>query len=329
MDENNLNLTAKALVASGKGILAADESFPTIEKRFLTIGLGSTEENRRAYRELLFKTEGIEKFISGVIMFDETIKDKTSDGVPFPEILTKKGIIPGIKVDEGMEEMAGYPGDKLTKGIDGLTDRLIEYKKLGAKFTKWRAAFTISVVNPSIQCVEENASRLAEFAYLSQQNGLVPIVEPEILNDGNHTIDKCYEITRSVLRIVFLKLKEKNVDFKGMLLKPNMILPGKDSVKSTPTEISQKTIEVLKEIVPAEVPGIVFLSGGQTEDEATDNLREMNKIGGAPWELSFSFGRALQNSALKTWNGKAENVKEAQLQFMNRAKMNSEARYGK
>ncbi len=320
---------AKALVAEGKGILAADESFPTIEKRFLTISLGSTEVNRRAYRELLFTTEGIEKYISGVILFDETIKDKTNDGIPFPEVLTKKGIMPGIKVDEGMEDMAGYPGDKLTKGIDGLSDRLVEYRNLGAKFTKWRAAFTVSVVNPSIQCVEENASRLAEFAYLSQQNGLVPIVEPEILSDGNHTIDKCYEITRSVLRIVFLKLKEKNVDLKGMLLKPNMILPGKDAVKSTPTEIAQKTLEVLKETVPAEVPGIVFLSGGQTEEEATDNLREMNKIDSVPWELSFSFGRALQNSALQTWSGKGENVGEAQLQFTNRAKMNSEARYGK
>ncbi len=325
----DLNQVAKALVAEGKGILAADESFPTIEKRFLTISLGSTLENRKAYRELLFTTEGIEKYISGVIMFDETIKDKTSTGIPFPEVLTKKGIMPGIKVDEGMEDMAGYPGDKLTKGIEGLSDRLVEYKKLGAKFTKWRAAFTISVVNPSIQCVEENASRLAEFAYLSQQNGLVPIVEPEILSDGNHTIDKCYEITRSVLRIVFLKLKEKNVDPKGMLLKPNMILPGKDAVKSNPAEIAQKTIEVLKEIVPAEVPGIVFLSGGQTEEEATENLREMNKIDGAPWELSFSFGRALQNSALQAWSGKKENVSEAELQFLNRAKMNSEARYGK
>lgn len=320
---------AKLLVAPGKGILAADESFPTIEKRFLNIGIASTENLRREYRELLFTAPGIENFISGIIMFDETIKDKISEGTPFHEVLSKKGIIPGIKVDEGLENMTGYPGDKLTKGINNLAERLNEYKKLGAKFAKWRAAFSISEVNPSIQCVEENANRLATYASICQANHFVPIVEPEVLMDGNHNIDRCYEVTRSVLRIVFLKLKEKNINFKGMLLKPNMVLPGKESGdKGTPEIIAQKTIEVLKEVVTQDVPGIVFLSGGQTPDEATNNLRAMNKIG-SPWQLSFSFGRALQDPALKAWMGKNENIKIAQQEFLTRAKMNSEARYGK
>jgi fructose-bisphosphate aldolase, class I len=321
--------TAKALVEVAKGILAADESFPTIEKRFLSIGISSTLELRREYRELLFTALDIEKYISGVIMFDETIKDKINDGTSFPEILIKKGIAAGIKVDEGMDEMAGYPGDKLTKGLDGLEARLIEYKNLGASFAKWRAAFSISEVNPSIQCVEENAIRLAEYASICQKVGIVPIVEPEILMDGNHGIDRCYEVTRSVLRIVFLKLKDRNINFKGMLLKPNMVLPGNESGdKSDPETIAQKTIEVLKEVVPPEVPGIVFLSGGQTPDEATNNLREIAKIGG-PWQLSFSFGRALQEPALKAWSGNRDNKLKAQQEFITRAKMNSDARYGK
>lgn len=311
---------ARLLVLPGKGILAADESFPTIEKRFLTVGIGSTEETRRAYRELLFTTAGIEEFISGIIMFDETIRQK---------LLTNPNIIPGIKVDQGMEDMVGYPGDKLTKGIDGLSDRLIEYKNLGAKFAKWRAAFSVSEVNPSIQCVEENANRLATYAKTCQDNSFVPIVEPEVLMDGNHSIDKSYEVTRSVLRIVFMKLKDKNVNLDAMLLKPNMVIPGKDAPKALPSEIAQKTLEVLKEVVPQEVPGIVFLSGGQSEEEATDNLREINKMDNAPWELSFSYGRALQNSALAIWAGKKENREAAQREFLKRAKMNSLARYGK
>ncbi len=311
---------AKALVVQGKGILAADESFPTIEKRFLSIGISSTEDLRREYRKLLFTTPGIEEFISGIIMFDETIRQK---------LLTNSAIISGIKVDLGMKDMAGYPGDKLTDGIDGLESRLAEYKTLGAKFAKWRAAFMISEVNPSIQCVEENANRLAEYARICQANGFVPIVEPEILMDGNHSIDKCYETTRSVLRIVFMKLKEKNINFKAMLLKPNMVVPGNDSGDmSTPAIIAQKTLEVLKEVVPIEVPGIVFLSGGQTPDAATNNLREINKLGGE-WQLSFSFGRALQDTALKAWGGKPANINAAQQEFLTRARMNSLARYGK
>ncbi|CAN5326930.1 fructose-bisphosphate aldolase class I [soil metagenome] len=316
---DSLQEIAKQLVAPGKGILAADESLGTIEKRFLTINLQSNHETRLAYRKMLFDTPGVEEYISGIIMFDETLRDK---------VLTNPNIIAGIKVDEGMKDMPGFPGDKLTDGLIGLNERLIEYKALGAKFAKWRAAFLISEVNPSIQSVEGNAERLAEYALLCQQNGIVPIVEPEILMDGNHTIDRCYEVTRSVLKIVFIKLKDKKVDLSAILLKPNMILPGVESDKTTSDVIAQKTLEVLNDCVDQIVPGIVFLSGGQTEEEATDNLREINKVGGK-WELSFSFGRALQNSALKTWNGKNENVANAQQVFLARAKMNSLARYGK
>ncbi|HEX6977247.1 MAG TPA: class I fructose-bisphosphate aldolase [Patescibacteria group bacterium] len=321
MDLPGLEKTAHDLVAPGKGILAADESFPTIEKRFKAINIESTEQTRRAYRELLFSTPGIEEYISGIIQFDETLKQK---------VLTNSNVISGIKVDEGLADFPNYPGDKVTKGIESLQARLKEYSALGAKFTKWRAAFTISEVNPSIQAVEENARLLAEFASLSQSEGLVPIVEPEVLMDGVHSMDKCYETTRSILKIVFLKLSQKGVDFKAMLLKPNMILPGKDNPnKPDPEEVAQKTLEVLKDTVPQDVPGIVFLSGGQTEEEATDNLRQLNKVGNAPWQLSFSYGRALQNSALKIWAGKSENVKAAQEAFLARAKMNSLARYGK
>ncbi|HWA52399.1 MAG TPA: class I fructose-bisphosphate aldolase [Patescibacteria group bacterium] len=327
MDE--LENLAKALVTKGKGILAADESFPTIEKRFTAVGISSTQEARRAYREMLFTTQGIENFISGVIMFDETSRDKTSTGENFTDVLIKKGIIPGIKVDQGMEDMAGYPGDKLTDGLTGLKERLVDYKELKLQFTKWRAAFSISEVNPSIQCVEENANRLAEYASIAQSSGFVPIVEPEVLMDGSHTIDKCYEVTRSVLRIVFMKLKDKNVNFRAMLLKPNMVLPGSGSGTATSETVAQKTIEVLKDCVPQEIPGIVFLSGGQSEEEAANNLREMNKRDDVPWELSFSFGRALQNSALEIWKGNPTMVKDAQDKFLEVAKVNSNARNGK
>lgn len=321
MDKTALASIAKALVAPGKGILAADESFPTIEKRFKSIGIESTEETRRVYRELLFTTPGIEEYISGVILFDETLRQK---------ILTNSAIIPGIKVDEGTEDFEGYLGEKITKGLDGLAERLQDYKNLGAKFTKWRAIFTIIGSAPSLECVEENANELAEFALISQNEGFVPIVEPEVLMEGNHDIDKCYETTHTVLKMLFIKLKEKNVDLSCLLLKPNMILPGKDNPnKADPILIAQKTIEALKDVVPPEVPGIVFLSGGQTPDGATDNLREMNKLGGVSWQLSFSFGRALQEPVLKAWQGKEENKMVAQNAFFARAKMNSEARYGR
>ena len=321
MDNAALVSTAETLVASGKGILAADESFPTIEKRFKSIGVESTEETRRAYRELLFTTPGIEEYISGIIMFDETLRQ---------QILTNKVIIPGIKVDEGTEELPGCPGEKITKGIEGLAKRLKEYQALGSKFSKWRAVFNITPNTPSLEAIERNNTLLAEFAFISQNEGFVPIVEPEVLMDGDHNIDKCYETTRTVLEMLFIKLKEKSVDLSCLLLKLNMILPGKDNPdKAEPTLVARKTLEVLKDIVPFEVPGIVFLSGGQTPDEATDNLRTMNKIGGVAWQLSFSFGRALQEPVLKAWAGREENKKAARDAFFDRAKINSEARYGK
>jgi fructose-bisphosphate aldolase class I len=320
MNNAALISTAKALVAPGKGILAADESLPTIEKRFKSIGIESTEENRRVYRELLFTTPGIEEFISGIIMFDETLRQ---------QILTNKAIIPGTKVDQGTEELSDHPGERITKGIEGLAERLKEYQALGAKFSKWRAVFVIGQETPSVECLEKNSLLLAEFAAVSQTEGFVPVVEPEVLMDGNHGIDRCYEVTRAVLKFVFIKLNEKNVDLSCLLLKPNMILPGKDNLnKADPVLIAQKTLEVLKDVVPSEVPGIVFLSGGQSPEEATDNLREMNKIGGVDWQLSFSFGRALQEPVLKVWVGREENKKMAQDAFFARAKMNSEARYG-
>lgn len=319
MDE--LQDLAKQLVAPGKGILAADESLPTIEKRFKAIGIESTEETRRAYREMLFSTVGIEQYISGIIQFEETLKDG---------ILKNPNIIPGIKVDQGTQDYKGNPNEKITKGIEGLAERLNEYKSLGARFAKWRAVFKITPETPSIQNLEENAILLAKYAKICQDTGFVPIVEPEVLMDGDHNIDRCGDVTRGVLKVVFLKLKEGGVGLRGMLLKPNMILPGEEyPMKATPVEVAAKTLEVLKEVVPQEVPGIVFLSGGQSEEEATENLREMNKLGGVQWQLSFSYGRALQNSALKTWAGKVENIVFAQQAFLSRAKMNSEARYGR
>jgi len=325
---DGLQDVAKNLVAKGKGILAADEKLSSIEKRFSALGIPSTHESRRAYREMLFTTPGIEQYISGIIQFDETLRD---------QILKNPNVISGIKVDEGIEDSVGTEGEKITKGIEGLANRLKEYKSLGAKFTKWRAVFSISATTPSLECIEKNADLLSEFAFISQSEGFVPIVEPEVLMDGDHSIDKCYETTRAILKIVFEKLKQKNVDFTSMLLKPNMILPGKErEEKVTSVEVAQKTMEVLKQVVPSGVPGVVFLSGGQTEDQATENLREMNKLkssspdgAGVDFELSFSYGRALQNSALKAWAGKQENVKIAQDAFLKRAKMNSEARYGK
>lgn len=313
---------AKALVASGKGILASDESFPTIEKRFKTINLESTEDSRKAYRDMLFATAGIEDYLSGIILFDETLRQK---------LLTNSQVIAGIKVDQGLQDYKLHPPQKITKGIEGLSERLKEYKNLGALFTKWRAVFTIATELPTIQFVEESAKLLAEFAKISQTEELVPIVEPEVLMDGTHDIDKCYEATRAVLKVVFIKLIDK-VNLRGMLLKSNMVLPGKESgQKVTPEDIAQKTLEVLEATVPPEVPGIVFLSGGQTPDEATVNLNAINKSaknGKYPWQLSFSFGRALQDEALKAWNGKAENIKLAQDLFLERLKMVSAARKG-
>jgi len=332
MKENkpDIRSTAGALVAPGKGILAADESFPTIEKRFAKINVPSTEENRRAYREILITTPGIGEYISGVILFDETIRQKTKDGVPFPNVLTTKGVIPGIKVDKGTQDVADSPGEKTTTGLEGLAKRLVEYRELGARFTKWRAVYSISPTLPSDKVIQANAQALADYALISQQAGLVPIVEPEVLMDGDHTIQKCEDVSTRVLLAVFAKLREKGVDLEGMLLKPNMVLPGKDCPEKVDIkQVSEATIRTLKNSVPTSVPGIVFLSGGQTPEQATMYLNEMNKVAGLPWQLSFSFGRALQDPVLKTWNGHPDNLEASQKAFDKRARLNSLARYGK
>lgn len=326
---DKLKSTAKALVSSGKGILAADESSPTIEKRFESIGVPSSKATRQAYREMLFMTKGIGEFISGVIMFDETIRQQARDGTPFPDILRTQGVIPGIKVDEGKDPLPDSPEETLTKGLDGLSKRLEEYRKLGAEFTKWRAVIKIGDGLPTQGAIEANAEALAEYAKVSQEAGFVPIVEPEVLMDGDHDIARCEEVTNETLKIVYQKLNEQGVMLAGTLLKPNMILPGKGAAQEvSPQDVARATLRVLKQTVPEDVPGIVFLSGGQTEEQATTNLNEMNKLEKSPWGLSFSYGRALQTSALKTWSGRAENVSRAQKVFYKRAKLNSQARLG-
>ncbi len=331
MTASDLEATAKALVAPGKGILAADESSPTIKKRFDSINVESTEENRRAYREILFTTPGVGEFISGVILFDETIRQKASDGVPFVEVLKSQGIIPGIKVDKGAKPLAGAPGEKVTEGLDGLRDRLQEYFDLGARFTKWRAVIAIGDGLPSTYCIDVNAHALARFAALSQEAGLVPIVEPEVLMDGDHDLARCAEATEATLARVFAALRDQRVVLEGMLLKPNMVLDGKDHApKASVEEVAAATVKTLRRTVPAAVPGIVFLSGGQTDEEATAHLNAMNAMDAAhPWQLSFSYGRALQAPPLKTWAGNAANAEAAKKAFYRRAKLNSAARYGR
>lgn len=329
--ENQLIKTAKALVAPGKGILAADESGGTIKKRFDTIGVESTEENRRAYREILFTTSGAEEFISGVILYDETIRQSASDGTtPFPEVLKKNGIIPGIKVDTGAKALAFSPNEKVTEGLDGLRERFQEYYGMGARFSKWRGVITIGEGIPTDYCLHVNAHALACYAVLSQEAGIVPIVEPEVLMDADNTLEICNSVTERTLKAVFNELRLQKVLLEGMLLKPNMIISGKKcSKQSTKEEIAAATIALFKKVVPSEVPGIVFLSGGQSDIEATVNLNEMNKTKGLPWELSFSYGRALQSSVLAAWGGKTTNVDAAKKAFYHRAKMNSQARFGK
>ncbi|MBD3310999.1 MAG: fructose-bisphosphate aldolase class I [Candidatus Magasanikbacteria bacterium] len=328
---DNLESIAKVLIASHKGILAADESTNTITKRFDVLGIESTEETRRQYREMLFTTAGIENYISGVILFDETIRQETEDGVSFVDVLKEKGIIPGIKVDQGKEAMQSSPEEMITKGLDSLAKRLQEYYKFGARFAKWRAVIKISEKLPTEECIEKNMSDLAQYAKICQENDFVPIVEPEVLRDGSHGIDRCYEVTKKVLEKLFEKLSEAGVDLKGILLKPNMITPGEASEEEMDPEIiAEKTVECFKAVVPEVVPGVVFLSGGQTEAQACENLNAMNKnYTDLPWQLSFSYGRALQNSAMRTWNGKDENVGEAQEVFLNRAKLVSAGREGK
>jgi fructose-bisphosphate aldolase class I len=330
MKNENLESVARKLVAAGRGILAADESLPTIEKRFKSIDVASTEENRRAYREILFTTAGAGEFISGVILFDETIRQKTRDGRTFIEALEQQTIIPGIKVDRGTKPMANFPGEKITEGLDGLRERLAEYRQLGARFAKWRAVISIGEKIPTRRCIETNAELLARYAALSQEAYLVPIVEPEVLMDGAHTIERHFEVTEQTLRSVFHALAEHRVALEAMLLKPNMVLSGKDCPEQASVqEVAEATVRCMKRVVPAAVPGLVFLSGGQSDLQATEHLNAMNDLGHVPWELSFSFGRALQAPVLKAWKGNAANAAEAQRAFHHRAWCNSKARFGK
>ena len=330
MSKQDLKSVAKALVAEGKGILAADESSGTIKKRFDSISVESTEETRRSYREMLFTTEGAADYVSGVILFDETIRQSTSDGVPFTEVLSKQGTLPGIKVDTGAKPMAGFAGELVTEGLDGLRDRLAEYVELGAKFAKWRAVITIGDGIPTVACLNANAHALARYAALCQEAGLVPIVEPEVLMDGDHDIDRCEQVTTETLNRQYDALVELDVMLEGTLLKPNMVISGKGCKKqASPEEIAEATVRTFLRTVPAAVPGIVFLSGGQTAEQATENLNAMNAMGKFPWELSFSYGRALQAPALAAWSGKTDNVPKAQKVYHHRAKMNGLARYGK
>ena len=320
---------AKDLVAPNKGILAADESHPTIAKRFDSISISNTEENRRAYRDMLFTTSGIEDYISGVILFDETIRQSSSDGTPFAELLKGRGIIPGIKVDKGAKDLANFPGEKVTEGLDGLRDRLAEYYEMGARFTKWRAVIDIGEGIPTEFAIHANGHALARYAALSQEAGLVPIVEPEVLMDGGHDIDRCDEVTRATLKALFMQLELHRVDLPGLLLKTNMVISGKkNDNRADVSTVAEKTVAALKDSVPTEVPGVVFLSGGQSDEEATAHLNAMNKIGGFPWELSFSYGRALQAPSLAAWKGEPSNVEAGQKALFHRAKLNGAARTG-
>jgi len=330
MSLKELETVARAMVAKGKGILAADESSGTNKRRFDSIKIESNEDTRRAYREMLLTTKGIEEAISGVILFDETIRTATSDGTPFPQVLSKKGIMPGIKVDKGPVDIPGFPGEVVTEGLDGLRGRVKEYKEFGAKFAKWRAVITIGDGIPSASCLELNAHALARYAALCQEGGLVPIVEPEVLLDGSHTIERCEEVTEATLKVVFSTLVDQRVYLEGMILKPSMVVSGKDCPKQAGVEeVAERTIRCLKRTVPSAVPGIAFLSGGQSAESATEHLNAMNSMGSHPWEVSFSYARALQDPALKAWKGQAANVAAAQKIFYHRAKCNGAARYGK
>lgn len=327
--------TTKKLLASGKGILAADESTHTIEKRFAALGIESNPETHRKYRQMLFATPGIENYLGGIILFDETTKQKTDGGVTFPEYLDQKGIVPGIKVDGGLESFNGTE-EQITKVPDSLDAHLKEYFRMGLRFTKWRAAISISDIYPSDAFLEEDLNRMVEFAKVSQANGFVPVVEPEVLLDGNHTTTRCEEIETKVLKLLFEKLRASETDLKNLILKTSMVLPGKESgIKAAPLEVAQATLRVLRNSVPSDVPGIVFLSGGQSPDDATNNLNEINKIAkienvkpNYPWVLSFSYSRALQNEAMQTWAGKDDNVDAAQKAFLSRLEKVSKAREG-
>jgi fructose-bisphosphate aldolase class I len=326
----SLSSTAAALVEPGKGILAADESLPTIAKRLARIGLESTEATRRAYRELLLTTPGLAKHVSGVILFDENLRQSDRDGTPLPQVLTRAGIIPGIKVDGGTTPLPRFPDESITQGLDGLSDRLREYRGLGARFAKWRAVIRIGPGRPTSGCVEANSHALARFAAAAQEHGLVPIVEPEVLMDGDHTMERCSVVTTAVLRAVYDQLPRQRVVLAGTLLKPNMVLPGAGSARqASDRDIAEATIAVLRDTVPAAVPGIVFLSGGQTPEQATARLDALNRCGPQPWQLSFSFGRALQAPVLDAWNGLESNGASARAALLHRARMNGLARRGR
>jgi fructose-bisphosphate aldolase class I len=331
MNLAELNAVAEAMVAPGRGLLAADESTSTIKKRFDAIGVESTPFTRRDYRELLFRsTEAMSKHISGVILYDETIRQNAKDGTPLVKLIEQAGSLPGIKVDKGTKPLSFCPGEVVTEGLDGLRERLAEYRELGAKFAKWRAVIDIAPGGiPSYACMRANAHALGRYAALCQDEGIVPIVEPEVRMDGDHDIERCYQVTEMVLKLQFEELYFQRVALEGMVLKPNMVVPGKKSGKrASVEEVAEKTVRVLKACVPAAVPGIAFLSGGQSDEEATAHLDAINKIGGMPWHVTFSYGRALQAPVQKAWSGKAENVAVAQRAFAHRAAMNGLAARG-
>ena len=333
MDINKLSAIAKRLVSKNKGVLAADESSPTIKKRFDSIGIESTENNRRDYRELLFSTNRIEDYISGIILYEETLFQKSQNGNLLIDLLKNKKIIPGIKVDKSTKDMTGFKDEKITEGLDGLYERITNYQSQGAEFTKWRAVITIGNSIPTNECIELNAIYLARYALISQEVGLVPIVEPEILMDGNHSINSCYEATNKTLSEVFNQLDKHKVNLSGILLKPNMVLSGKESSdRANKNQVAEMTLKCFKDTIPKNVPGIIFLSGGQSDLESIDNLDAINKLakqtGNIPWELSFSYGRGLQSSTLNKWNGNSDNVQIAQKEFIDRCKMVSDARNG-
>jgi fructose-bisphosphate aldolase class I len=329
MNLETLSSTAQALVAPGKGILAADESSGTIKKRFDAINVESTEDNRRAYRDLLFTANGIEDSISGVILFDETIRQTSLDGTPFPKLLADKGIIPGIKVDTGAKPLANASGETVTEGLDGLRERLAEYRELGARFAKWRATYAITDEIPSQYCYDANAHALARYAALCQEADIVPIVEPEVLMEGSHSIERSFVVSSAALHALYDQLFEQRVHLEGTLLKPNMVLSGYDAKEQADdAQVAHFTLAAFRRCVPAAVPGIVFLSGGQSDEQATARLNEMNKLGPHPWQISFSYGRALQAPAQKAWKGDSANVAAAQQALLHRAKLNSAARSG-
>ncbi|TAM43393.1 MAG: fructose-bisphosphate aldolase class I [Gammaproteobacteria bacterium] len=330
MTPHELHTTAKAMVARGKGILAMDESTPTIHKRFQKLGIEDSVDNRRAWRELLLTTPGLANHVSGAILYDETIRQKLADGTPFPEHLKKIGILPGIKVDAGAKDLAGFAGEKVTEGLDGLRERLAEYKKIGARFAKWRAVITIGKGIPSHACIQANAHALARYAALCQEAGLVPIVEPEVLIDGDHTLERCYDASRATLRRVFSELAMQQVDFGGMILKASMVLSGKSCPQHAGIqEVADATVRCLLNTVPAAVAGVAFLSGGQTPEEASAHLNAMNATyRNLPWPLSFSYARALQDPAMQAWKGSAANVVAAQKQLAHRARLNGAAALG-